>query len=120
MTNAPVRGLDNMESYNMHRSICHGVSGSSWRYIQIYAFDSLDGTGLSVQRNRFPYRGYEGVQWVVWVHPRYRRFWGLQRVRDYFGAHVLAWENDMGNRSIPEITHYHIVTTPLGRPRASG
>ena len=113
------RDWDIHECYVTHRNIVRELVGSSEEYITTVCFDPLE-PWVSLGRNRFPYRGCEDRHWLLWVHPRYEKFWTPRRVRGVVGKQFHVWENEVAMKSIPGILHHHIVPAPLSQPRDVG
>jgi hypothetical protein len=113
------RDLDAHECYVAHRNIVKEMVGSSAEYVTAVCFDPLE-PWVSLVRNRFPYRGCEDRHWLLWVHPKYERFWTPRRVRWVVGKRFHVWENEVATKSIPEVLHHHIVPAPPLQPRDAG
>jgi hypothetical protein len=112
MTNAHTREWEDQNDYDVHRRVTKSMGLTPREYITAFVFDPLEPWHTMV-RNRFPYRKMKDRHWLVWIHPRYQKFWGFGRVvSDVWGdpPPLTMWENLDIHKSIPEIKHYHIVS----------
>lgn len=108
-----LREVDDQHAYYVHRWVTRSMGHTPWEYITKVVFDPLEPWCATVH-NRFPYRGFGDRHWIVWIHPRYQKFWDATRVADGWGepAPLTIWENLDINKSIPEIKHHHIISRP--------
>lgn len=108
-----VREVDDQHAYDVHRRVTRSMGHTPHEYIMKVVFDPLE-PWCTISRNRFPYRGVGGCHWVVWIHPRYQKFWDVTRVADAWGnpPPLTMWENLDIHKSIPAIRHHHIVSKP--------
>ena len=97
-----IRDLDSHECYEIHKRVSRELVGTAAPLI----FES-QWQGHILTKNRFPYRTPHD-HWVLWIQPRYERFYTLDRVREIVGDCVDLWENPDSLKSILEIKHYHI------------
>lgn len=114
-----LRNLDAHECYSVHKDVARELVGSPDEYIRAKCLDPLE-PWVTLERNRFPYRGCEDSHWILWVHPGCQMFWTPGRVSEVVGGWFHVWENPVATKSIHGVLHYHIIPTPPSQPHGAG
>ena len=80
--------------------------------LESYLFDKYE--AYVIRRNQFPYCFLNAEHYLLWINPKYEKFYSETRIRSIICSHfknrlIKFWENPLELRSIRSIKHYHII-----------
>ena len=107
-------------SYSVHKENARGFFTDPEQYLLVKLFTPH--TQFIFANNLFPYilpRKYKHI--CLWLNPKYSKFWTESRIYSTV-CHFLnskrlklvkMFENEIENRSVLSISHWHIICKPL-------
>ncbi len=110
------------ESYKVHKSNAGVFSPNPEEHLYVKLFTPH--TQFRFAKNLFPYILPDGYKHIcLWINPKYVEFWKDSRIYStichYLSKHKLKlverFENNIEDRSVLSIPHWHIICKPVSR-----
>jgi hypothetical protein len=111
-----MRDYETQQPYNILKNNTHSLNITMYEILLCALFTQC--TPYTVKRNKFPYKNNHNEHYVIWINPKYDRFYTWNRV-NYIAKSLFAnrkfllFENTISLKSIPEILHFHLLLSPI-------
>ena len=111
-----MRDYETQQAYNILKTNTHSLNITMYEVLMSALFTQC--TPYTIRRNRFPYINSPSDHYVIWINPIYAKFYTWDRVECivkslFANRRFLLFENTISLKSIPEISHFHLLLSPI-------